>query len=280
MSRSSPRRRRGLLFFCCMQSGTFTIRRTAVVAVGGKYLKAILANLAKFRKKAGMTESDLEKKLILGPGWIERIESGRTVPSLDLLLAIIDKTGTTLSDLIKDLPKPDSAEIDRFVSASQSENDLLIKFRYADYDAQYLLPNSRVEDFEKVINVLRDGLSLASRAADADRSEAIKTEAVATSFILATKLWPKANPSDLWWFIIYRAYCDPYNHPAEFARLDFSQSWKRTGGWALEEILVRHYGPYLKKNGVNLFIADANQKKELVKQIKLKERVEVDKIDF
>lgn len=95
----------------------------------------------------------------------------------------------------------------------------------------------------------------------------------------AAQLWPHANPSDLWWFIIYRAYCDPYNHPAEFARLDFTQSWKRTGGWALEEVLVRHYGPFLKQHGVNLFIADGATKHRLVQTLTLKDRVEADKVD-
>lgn len=87
------------------------------------------------------------------------------------------------------------------------------------------------------------------------------------------------NPSDLWWFVIYRAYCDPYNHPARYARLDFTQSWKRTGGWALEEVLVRHYGPFLKTHGVNLFIADGTEKRRLVDALHLEDRVEADKID-
>jgi len=59
------------------------------------------------------------------------------------------------------------------------------------------------------------------------------------------ELWPHANPSDIWWFVVSRAYHDPFNHPAHYARLDLGQSWKRTGGWALEEVLVRHYGPAL-----------------------------------
>ena len=87
------------------------------------------------------------------------------------------------------------------------------------------------------------------------------------------------DSSDLWWFVVYRAYCDPYNHPAVFARLDLTQSWKRTGGWALEEVLVRHYGPFLKTQGVNLFIADGAAKQGLVESLDLDDRVEADKID-
>ena len=42
--------------------------------------------------------------------------------------------------------------------------------------------------------------------------------------------------------IVSPASCDPFNHPAKFSRLDLGQSWKRTGGWPLEEILVLHHG--------------------------------------
>lgn len=78
--------------------------------------------------------------------------------------------------------------------------------------------------------------------------------------------------------MIYRAYCDPYNHPARYARLDFAQSWKRTGGWALEKVLVLHYGPFLKERGVNLF-TDGATKQRVVNTLNLEGRVEADKID-
>ena len=125
---------------------------------------------------------------------------------------------------------------------------------------------------------LRNGLARLA-AVNADASEAIKTDSVAKAFLKAVDIWPESNPSDLWWFVIYRAYCDPFNHPAEFARLDFTQSWKRTGGWALEEVLVRHYGPFLQRHGINLFIADGATKQALVNKIDVGDRLEADKID-
>src|SRR4029077_18049618 len=51
------------------------------------------------------------------------------------------------------------------------------------------------------------------------------------------------------------------------------------GGWALEKVLVRHYGPFLKQHGVNLFVADGKTKEELIRARKLPDRIEVDKID-
>lgn len=242
------------------------------------YLKALLDNLRAIREKAGVSESTLEERLILGPGWISRFETGETVPSIDMLLAILHETGGGLIQLLEGLPEPEASGVVRTIFAEQSGKDIIINFRYANFDAQYTLPRSTLDDFEAVIKTLRDGLArLAS--IDQTQSEAIKTDSVARTFLMAVRCWPKANPSDLWWFLVYRAYCDPYNHPAQYARLDFTQSWKRTGGWALEDILVRHYGPFLKSHGVNLFIADGAAKQALVRSLKLTDRVEADKID-
>lgn len=246
------------------------------------YLHALLRNIAGLRQKAGLTHAQLEERLILGPGWISRFESGETVPSIDMVLAILHETNATLGDLLQGLPEPDAAAVERCIFAEQAGNDITVHFRYTNFDALYTLPNSTLEDFEKVIKALRDGLARLASVSEEEQGEqgkAIKTDAVARAFMTAAQVWPHANPSDLWWFIVYRAYCDPYNHPAKFARLDFTQSWKRTGGWALEEIIVRHYGPFLKQHGINLFIADGATKHRLVQTLKLTDRVEVDKVD-
>jgi transcriptional regulator with XRE-family HTH domain len=242
------------------------------------YLKALLSNLQSLRERAGLTESALEERLILGPGWIGRFERGETVPSIDMVLAILHETNSSLVDLLQGMPEPEAAAVERVIFAEQVENGILIRFNYANFDAEYALPGCTLDDFEAVIKTLRDGLSRLTNS-DTEHSEAIKSDAVARAFLKAAELWPHANASDLWWFLVYRAYCDPYNHPAQYARLDFTQSWKRTGGWALEEILIRHYGPHLKRHGVNIFIADGAAKQKLVQGLKLADRVEADKID-
>lgn len=243
------------------------------------YLKHLLGNLRALREKANLSPGDLEERLILGPGWITRFEEGETVPSIDMLLAILHESGASLGDLLADLPDhPEAAEIERLIFAEQVDGDIVIHFRYANFDAAYTLQDATVDEFEVVIKTLRDGLARLSNV-NGDLGEAIKTDSVARAFLKAVEVWPDANPSDLWWFVIYRAYCDPFNHPARFARLDFTQSWKRTGGWALEEVLVRHYGPFLRQNGVKLFIADAATKQVLVERLDVGDRLEADKID-
>jgi len=242
------------------------------------YLKGLLANLKALRERVGLSESALEERLILGPGWINRFESGDTVPSIDMVLAILHEVGANFKDLLDSLPEPESIELERAISAEESGKDVIINFRYSKFDALYKLPNCTLEEFEEVIKTLRDGLARLIRA-DKTQSESIKSDSVARTFLTAVTRWPAANPSDLWWFLIYRAYCDPYNHPSNFARLDFAQSWKRTGGWALEEILVRHYGPFLRTRGVNLFISNAAQKQNFIGSLRLADRIEADKID-
>lgn len=238
------------------------------------YLRALLANLTGVRQRAGFSVQQLEERLILGPGWITRFEAGESVPSIDMLLAILHELGATIQDLLIDLGVPDEADVQRRIFAQQNGDNLTIHFDYANYDAQYSLPNAQLADFEAVVKTMRDGLSVSE-----EENQALKADAVARSFLHAVRLWPSANPSDIWWFLIYRAYCDPYNHPATSARMSLEQSWKRAGGWALEEVLVRHYGPYLKDAGINLAIVDGATKAALVENLDLADRVESDKID-
>lgn len=248
------------------------------MAVTNPILLEILNRLRKQREKAALTEATLEERLILGPGWVRRFESGETLPTLDMLLTLLDQVGGDPETFFADLRAEGSpGEVERYIHAIPNDGDLTVHFKYAEHDATYQLKNAKLEEFEMVVKTLRDGLAeLANPKSDA---KAVKTQAVAKSFLKAVQLWPHANPSDLWWFLIYRAYCDPFNHPASFARLDFDQSWKRTGGWALEEVLVQFYGPFLAKHGVRMFIAHGDEKQRLLKQLKVTERLEADKVD-
>jgi transcriptional regulator with XRE-family HTH domain len=244
-----------------------------------EYPRAILARFRRLREKAGISQSDLETALILGPGWLDRFETAETLPSLDMLAAMAHAIGEDLASLASGIPvgaKP--PPVDRSIDAFQEGPNLEIRFRYASYDATYTLRDATTQQFDQVIRELRDGLARLTYASDSE-SEAIKTDSVARAFLLATKIWPQANPSDLWWFLIYRAYCDPYNQPALFARLDLAQSWKRTGGWALEQVLVRHYGPYLRTQGVELAIETGPVKQRYLNTAKIDGRLESDKVD-
>lgn len=249
-------------------------------------VEELLARLTELRERAGVSQIEMDEALILGPGWTARFESGDTVPSLDMLTVMLDAVDSDLHELIEgvaEAPLEDTTTaVDRFIHAETDLDDmfggLLIHFRYADHDATYRLEHATEDEFEEVIKTLRDGLALLV-GKSSDVQQAVKTDAVARAFLRAAELWPKANPSDLWWFVISRAYLDTFNHPARYARLDLGQSWKRTGGWALEEVLVRHYGPSLEAQGVRMFIANSDEKQQYIAHLEVSDRLEADKVD-
>ncbi|MDM8558499.1 hypothetical protein [Candidatus Parabeggiatoa sp. HSG14] len=205
-------------------------------------------------------------------------ESGEISIILEILLLVLKEIDVSLSQIIQNLNTKNSQEFPRNIYAKQYGTGINVYFIYSKHEAVYFLDGATVTEFNQVIKELRNGLAKLASKND-QLSEALKTEAVARAFIKAVKLWPYANPSDIWWFIIYRVYCDPFNHPAKYSRLSFEQSWKRTGGWALEEILIRHYGPSLKKTGINLFIASTNERVRFLKQVNISDRLEADKAD-
>ncbi len=235
------------------------------------------------RDAAGLSPEELDERLILGPGWVRRFESGEVIPGLDVLVVMLAALRKDVGDLIEgviDGLEPDgatAAAVDRFVSAQEVGGNLEIRFRYAAHDAVYRLPGAKLEEYEEVVKVLRDGLA---RLVSGDSDErAVKTDAVARTFLRAVQLWPRANPSDLWWFLVMRAFNDPFNHPAAFARLDFGQSWKRTGGWALEEVLIRLYGPALREHGIRLFVATMEERRRYLRELAVADRLEAAKMD-
>ena len=96
-----------------------------------------------------------------------------------------------------------------------------IQFPYGKHDAAYRLDGARLQEFDRVVRVLRNELAiLGDRSVKDNTAEAVKTEAVANTFLEAVKTWPKANPSDLWWFVVFRLYCDPFNQPGALRALD------------------------------------------------------------
>ncbi len=112
---------------------------------------------------------------------------------------------------------------------------------------------------------------------DPSAERALMSSAIAEAFLSLVRGNPAVNPSDVWRYIISPAFCDSHNHPASSARKDFGQSFKRTGGWAFERILVAHYSEFLSKHGVVLTKADANQ---LLQSMGLVGQVPLDKIDL
>lgn len=243
------------------------------------FVRALLRRFQDLRNQAGISVSQLEEALILGPGWVSRFESGETIPRMDVLLVMLNQIGFSFWDLFQGIDIAEPPEIERQVFAEPQGNNLVLHFLYANYNAKYILRNATLEQFDSVLSELRNSLARLISIENNSEIEAIKTDSLVSTFLRATRIWPHANPSDLWWFLVYRAFCDPFNHPAEYARLDFSQSWKRTSGWALEKVLVRHYAPFLQGHGINILIVSGERKDRLLSQIQVADRLEAAKVD-
>jgi transcriptional regulator with XRE-family HTH domain len=242
-------------------------------------IQSHLSKLRQVRRSAGLSRGELEERLILGPGWIEKIERGEYIPDLGTLVALLSALNTTPAEFFRVGPGGSiEGSVLRPIHAAQVGADLEVHFRYAKHDAVYLLRDATVGEFQEVAATLRNGLARLDQ--EEVNAEAVKTDSVASAFLRAADLWPHASPSDLWWFVVYRLYLDYFNHPASFSRLDLGQSWKRTGGWALEQVLVRHYSPFLARHGVKLAIETGQQKALLLAQLTgLDDRLEADKAD-
>lgn len=247
--------------------------------------KTTLADrLRQARLQANLEASELNRCLILGPGWIEAYENGSVVPSVPMLLAIARCLDTPASSFLKGITVNDGLlQTERAIVAQPADGGgIKLVFRYSKYDAVYKLPSATLEGYEQVLSTLRDGLAQSDGQGSSPKGSSvpsIRADSVARAFLKAVEMWPKENPSDIWYFLISRAFCDPFNHPADFARMDLAQSWKRTGGWALERILVQHYAPHLQSHGIRLFIADSAERKHLLGQVKTSDKLEPDKAD-
>lgn len=243
------------------------------------FVSIVRRNLQELRNQAKMNVADVEARLGLGPGWISGIEEGAVAPTIDIIAAILATYGKSLQDLVVNLPPNDSSHIMRDFYAIEDGHDLVVHFRYAKYDSTFRIQGASIVQFDSVLQIMRTGLARLRVGANDIKSKTIQTETVAITFLEAVRVWPNANPSDLWWFFVYRAYCDRFNHPVEHVRLDLQQSWKRTGGWALEEVLVRHYCQALAKNEIQIFIAPKEEKQRIFGVLQFNDRIESDKVD-
>ena len=246
------------------------------------------SNVRRFREVLGMTQENLADASELDRSYIGGVERGERNPTLTTILRLASALGIPPAYLFEGtgggIPiqerrvqgnmfegigenVPVSPGTDRML-ATDTENGLLIQFRYDQYDARYLLLGAKQSEFNEVLSVLKEGLVSGNRKADA----------VAKAFLTATRLWPDANPSDLWTFMINRAYCDRSNHPVVNDRLNLEQSWKRTSGWALERVLVAYYRAFLMKKGIIIKIRSKAEKTSFLNGIN-DSRIVPDKAD-
>ncbi len=209
------------------------------------------ANVRRLRQSLSMTQETLAEVTSLDRSYIGGIERGERNPTLSAILRLAESLKIAPTDLFEGIGQnPQGTSALNGISATEKTEGLVIQFKYDQFDAEYFLAKATRREFDAVLAELRHGLAASSSRADA----------VASSFLRAVRIWPHANPSDLWIFLINHAYCDRRNHPEANARLNLEQSWKRTSGWALERVLVSHYGQFLAQNELRVEIANTYRK--------------------
>ena len=176
--------------------------------------------------------------------YVGGIERGERNPSLSVILSLALALKVAPYQLFEGIGEKPS------IVAVEANDGLAIRFIYDQFDAEYSLPKATQPQYDELISLMREGL------ADIKR----RSYAVSHSFLRAVQIWPDANPSDLWTFLINRAYLDRGNHPPTNRRLNLEQSWKRASGWALEQVLVEHYGSFLMTHGIAIKISNKSEK--------------------
>ncbi len=213
------------------------------------------SNVRRFREVLGMTQENLAEAAGLDRSYIGGVERGERNPTLIAILQLARALMTAPARLFEGIGEDASpSDTPARVTAINISGGLEIRFRYDRHDAKYFLPQATVVEFNRVLNVLKGGLASVNSRADT----------VGSTFLNAIQIWPDANPSDLWTFLVNRTYCDHSNHPEANRRLNLEQSWKRTSGWALERVLVAHYAAFLMQNGVAITISNRAEKSALL----------------
>lgn len=69
-------------------------------------LQTVSANVRRLREAAGLSMSALARLIDDYPGTIERVEAGKNMPGVGLLMRIAEGLGVTLNDMVQPVPSP------------------------------------------------------------------------------------------------------------------------------------------------------------------------------
>lgn len=205
-------------------------------------IDAPLKRLTTLRKSLGITDMQIGQELGVAPGWIKVLESGQSECTFEYVLALLKLCDDPAArgfcvDLLAD-SKDSTVALPHRVIAKENGTGLMIAFPSGRYEATYELDNATLGEFEAVRNTLVTCLGKHAKA-----------EAIVRAFEKAVQLWPTANHSDIWTFIIEGLYLDRFDHLPSDSALDLPQSWKKASGTALERIFVRNYAASFETGG-------------------------------
>ena len=140
----------------------------------------------------------------------------------------------------------------------------MVKVTVSSPDGQFAavvdLQDVSQESYDSAVGLLAEELASGNSA----------FKAISTTFYHALERSPKANPSDLWRYLVYQPYL----------RMRSDQSWKRAGGQGLEEFFVRFYDPLLAQFGIRLIGLSRSTATQALSEMGLLDRVGRSKLDI
>ena len=196
--------------------------------------------LVEGRTKLGKSIPIIEAEMAIANGWVKRIESGEPCP-LDLVFGYARTIGLDMDEFGSKFAE--SITFDPGWSiVSETHSSSRFHFDYSGHPATILIPT--------------DGTSLRLAIDNfiATLNSNKKAEGITLGFMGLLRDLPTVNPAVVWGLIIQRLYTIPYSwNPDNLSPGgDLAQSWKRSAGWALEQVVVRRYSNALHLHGITI----------------------------
>ncbi len=262
-------------------------------------LQALIGErIRSLREAKGLTQEELAAMARSDAATLSRIETGKQNLTAETLALFLMALNTTPKEFFgsKAFGKPLTANPDdpdainsEFFSLEEVGGGSRVHFRSGKHRASFDFPGLDPKKVAEAILTLRRGLRQAEvtpkigespeigSAEEMPTMKALMSAAIAESFLSLVRGNVAVNPSDVWRYIVSPAFCDPQNHPSSSYGKDLAQSFKRTGGWALERVLVAHYSDFLGRHGIELTKMNA---KQALADMGLEGRIPLDKIDL
>jgi transcriptional regulator with XRE-family HTH domain len=262
-------------------------------------LQALIGErMRNLRETKNLTQEALAALARSDAATLSRIETGKqnlTAETLALYLIALNVTpkeffGSKLfgKPLTTNPDDPNSINSER-LSLEEVGGGCRVHFRSGKHQASIDFPSLDLKKVGEAVLILRRGLRQAAvtpkiaessqmeSGAEVPTMKAFMSAAIAECFLSLVQGNATANPSDVWRYIVSPAFCDPQNHPTSSYGKDLAQSFKRTGGWALERVLVAHYSDFLGQYGIELTKNNANHS---LAEMGLAGQIHLDKIDL
>ncbi len=261
-------------------------------------LQALIGErIRELRETKSLTQEQLAAMARSDAATLSRIETGKqnlTAETLSLYLIALNVNPKEFfankafgSSLTTNSNDPDSINSEQF-SLEEVSGGVRIHFPCGKHQASVDFPDLSRKKVTEAVLILRSGLRQAAvaprvgqavkdRSPDTSATTTLMSAAFAESFLSLVRGIATVNPSDVWRYIVYPAFCDPQNHPASSYGKNLRESFKRTGGWAFERVIVAHYSDFLAQRGVELTKTNG---KHWLEVMGLEGQVPLDKIDL